>query len=83
MTHLQGSEKNLTYLKDLEKHKAESEIIHKLNVGGNTTVDQNEIIDEQKGYYQSLYQNRTRTESSYTFYDHEIPQLSEIEKTTM
>ena len=80
MTHLQCSEKNLTYLKNLEKHKAESKIIHKLNVGGNTTVDQNEIIDEQKRYYQPLYQKRTRTESPYTFYDHEIPQLSEIEK---
>ena len=80
MTRLQGSEKNLTYLKNLEKYKAESKIIHKLNLGGSTTVDQNEIIDEQKCHYQSLYQKRTRIESLYTFYDHEIPQLSEIEK---
>ena len=58
MTHLQGSEKNLTYLKNLEKHKAESKIIHKLNIGGNTIVDQNEITNEQKRYYQSLYHKR-------------------------
>ena len=80
MTHLQGSEKNLKYLKNLEKQKAESKIINKLRVAEKTIVDQNEILTEQKRFYQSLYQKRPRIVATYPFYKKEIPKLTEEEK---
>ena len=70
----------MNFLKNLEKQRAESKIIHKLNIRGNTTTDQTEILNEQKRFYQSLYQKRDRIETAYPFYDHQIPQLTEREK---
>ena len=57
LTHIQGGEKHINYLKSLEKQKAESKIISKLIVNGKTINGQNEILDEQRQYYKNFMKN--------------------------
>ena len=81
MTHLQGSEKNLKYLKSLETHKAESKIINQLCINGKTVNEQNEILDAQMQYYKKLYEKRNSCEPTYNFFqNHDLPTLNEQEK---
>lgn len=48
--------KNLKYLKNLEKQKAESKIINKLTINGKAVSNQTDILNEQMKYYQKLYE---------------------------
>ena len=76
-----NSERNIKLLKGLEKRNAESKLIKELNVNGNIITAQEEILNEQKSFYENLYDYQEQTNSTFNFFnDNSIPKLSENEK---
>ena len=61
--------KNSKYFSNLEKKRAESKIITKLNINGNITSHQPTIRNEQKQFYANLYAKRETNESSINFFN--------------
>ena len=78
---IENSEKNIKLLKQLETRNAEKKLINNLNVNGKIISNQNEILNEQKNYYENLYNEKKQNDSEYNFYDeNKITKLSENEK---
>ena len=76
------NEKNSKYFSNLEKKRAESKIITKLNINGNITSHQPTIRNEQKQFYANLYAKRETNESSINFFNNNITKLNNIDKTS-
>ena len=78
---IENSEKNIKLLKNLEIKNAERKIIKNLNVNGNITSNQNEILNEQKRYYEILYAEKIQRDSTFNFYDEDkIPKLNDSDQ---
>ena len=63
-----NSERNIKLLKGLEKRNAESKLIKELNVNGNIITAQEEILNEQKSFYENLYDYQEQTNSTFNFF---------------
>ena len=52
---VEQDEKNSKYFASLEKKRAESKIVSRLNVNGTIITEPKEVLIEQKQYYENLY----------------------------
>ena len=77
---IEEGEKNTKYFASLEKKRAESKLITRLNIKGKITTDQNEILKEEKSYYEKLYSKHDLKQSSYNFFDNNVEKLDEVEQ---
>ena len=78
---IEGGEKNTKYFANLEKRNYESKIIHSLNCDGNVISDPKLILEEEKSFYQNLYEEKPQEISDYDFFpDNYSKKLSEEEK---
>ena len=77
---IEEGEKNSNFFANLEKKRAESKIISRLNVDGKITNDQVEILKQEKLYYQKLYAKQELKSSVYNFFDNTTPKLNENEQ---
>ena len=77
---IEEGEKKTKYFASLEKKRAESKLITRLNIKGKITTDQNEILKEEKSYYEKLYSKHDLKQSSYNFFDNNVEKLDEVEQ---
>lgn len=77
---IEEGEKNSKFFASLEKKRAESKIISRLNINGRVITDQDEILKEEKKYYQKLYSKQKLKSTTYNFFDETIEKLNEDEK---
>ena len=71
---VEGGEKNTKYFSNLEKRNYESKIIHKLNVNQTTVTDTKDILEEQKIFYEQLYDYKEQKQSDYDFFPDDFDQ---------
>ena len=55
---IEEGEKNSKFFASLEKKKAESKIISRLNIKGTIITDQKDILNEEKSYYENLFSKK-------------------------
>ena len=76
------TKKNSKYFAGLEKKKAESKIISRLNIKGNIITSQKSILAEEKKFYEHLYSKKEQTNSNIDFFDNALPKLNENESNS-
>ena len=74
---IEQNERNSKYFASLEKKKAESKIISRLNVKGNLITNQQSILSEEKKFYEKLYSKKEQTDSNIDFFENSLPKLNE------
>ena len=62
---VQEGEKNSKYFANLEKKRAESKVISRLNINGKIITNQVEILKKEKSYYGKLYRKQEQKNSSF------------------
>ena len=77
---IEEGEKISKFFASLEKKKAESKIISRLNIKGTIITDQKDILNEEKSYYENLFSKKDLKSTSYNFYDNNVEKLDEIEQ---
>ena len=77
---IEEGERNSKYFASLEKKKAESKIISRLNIKDKIITDQKDIINEEKSYYKNLFSKKDLKHSSYNFFDDNIDKLDDAEQ---
>ena len=77
---IEEGEKNSKFFASLEKKKAESKIISRLNIKGTIITDQKDILNEEKSYYENLFSKKDLKNTSYNFFDNNVEKLDEIEQ---
>ena len=77
---VQEGEKNSKYFANLEKKRAESKVISRLNINGKIITNQAEILKGEKSYNGKLYRKQEQKNSSYNFFDNNINKLNERQK---
>ena len=77
---VEQDEKNSKYFASLEKKRAESKIVSRLNVNGGIITEPKEVLIEQKQYYENLYKEKEQTNPSFNFFDEHVPKLNANEK---
>ena len=77
---VQEGEKNSKYFANLEKKRAESKDISRLNINGKIITNQAEILKEEKSYYGKLYRKQEQKNSSYNFFHNNINKLNETDQ---
>ncbi len=81
---MEDGEKNTKFFADLEKRNFERKIISELNVNGQKITDQDQILEEQKRFYQTLYKKKDNIESEIDFFPEDYDKkLNEEEKNKM
>ena len=65
---IEEGEKNSKFFASLEKKKAESKIISRLNIKGTIITDQKDILNEEKSYYENLFSKKDLKNTSYNFF---------------
>ena len=84
---IEFGEKNSKYFSNLEKSHSKAKHITELEVDGKTITNQNDILNEEKIFYENLYSSRGIDIESKSIFIDEIkkngPQLSEDEKNFM
>ena len=79
-THIENNEKNSKYFANLEKRHWEQKIIHKLTINNKEVTDANEILHEQKEFYEKLYKKRNTSDIDLDFFDGNLPTLNDEDK---
>ena len=77
---IEEGERNSKYFASLEKKKAESKIISRLNIKDKIITDQKDIINEEKSYYKNLFSKKDLKHSSYNIFDDNIDKLDVAEQ---
>ena len=77
---VQEGEKNSKYFANLEKKRAKSKVISRLNINGRIITNQAEILKEKKAYYGKFYRKQEQKNSSYNFFDNNINKLNETDQ---
>ena len=67
----------------MEKKRAESKIVSRLNVNGTIITEPKEVLIEQKQYYENLYKEKEQTNPSFNFFDERVPKLNANEKANV
>lgn len=68
--------KNSKFFASLEKKRAESKIISRLNVNGNMVTEPKQVLREQTQYYENLYKEKQQTDTNFNFFDEHVPKLN-------
>ena len=79
---VEHNEKNSKYFSNLEKKRAESKIITKLNINGTITSNQKTIRNEQRRFYESLYTKRNTSETTTNFFDNNVNKLNDTDQSS-
>ena len=79
---IEQNERNSKYFASLEKKKAESKIISRLNVNGTLITNQKSILSEEKQFYEKLYSKKEQINSTIDFFDNSLPKLSENDRNS-
>lgn len=77
---VEQDEKNNKYFACLEKRRAESKIVSRLNVNGTIITEPKKVLTEQKKYYENLYKEKKQTNSNFNLFDDHVPKLNANEK---
>ena len=77
---VEQDEKYSKYFASLEKNRAESKIVSRLNVNGTIITEQKEVLTEQKQHYENLYKEKEQTNPSFNIFDEHDPKLNANEK---
>ena len=77
---IEEGKRNSKYFASLEKKKAESKIISRLNIKDKIITDQTDILKEEKSYYENLFSKKNIKHSSYNFFNDNVEQLDEAEQ---
>ena len=64
----------------MEKETSESKIIKQLNINGRIVTSSSDILNEQKLFYEHLYNKKQCTSSQYNFFNNNITNLNESDK---
>ena len=65
---VENNERNTKLFANLEKKRSESKIIKQLNVNGRVVTSLPDILNEQKIFYEHLYNKKQCTNSRYNFF---------------
>ena len=79
---IEQNERNSKYFAILEKKKAESKFISRLNVNGTLITNQKSILSEEKQFYEKLYFKKEQINSTIDFFDMSLPKLSENDRNS-
>ena len=79
---IEQNERNSKYFASLEKKKAESKTISRLNVNGTLITNQKSILSEEKQFYEKLYSKKEQINSTIDFFDNSLPKLSENDRNS-
>ena len=66
----------------MEKKRSESKSIKQLNVNDRIVTSTSDILNEQKVFYEHLYNKKQYTNSQYDFFNNNINILNEIDKNS-
>ena len=80
---IEYNEKNSKYFSNLEKKRSEQKTITHLNINGKHVTNQQEIRQEQKQFYETLYEKRETTDSTINFFDDDMHKLNNEDKTQL
>ncbi|KAH3878393.1 hypothetical protein DPMN_002286 [Dreissena polymorpha] len=79
--HVEHNEKNTKYFANIEKRRSEQKTVHKLVVNGKDLTNRNQILEEQRIFFETLYKRKnveTNTQFKNTHHA-----LNEEEKQNM
>ena len=74
------NEKNSSYFSNLEKKRAESKTITRLNVNGKDITNQSDIRSAQHHFYSNLYKKKRTESSTINFFNDSIKKLNQNNK---
>ena len=77
---VENNERNTKLFSNLEKKRSESKVIKQLNINNKTVIQPNEILNQQKLFYESPYKEKNRETSNLNFLNNSLQCLNDNDK---